>query len=200
MSDPICNSAGCTQYLHPDKKPGHPVDYFVPNFGVDRDIADSQAHEAKASAALGHEWTPQKDKDDKWILPEPSVEFKLAGMQQEMNIGSSSDPICASSGWCGDVNKKKKPEEETIYPIYPLDPDMTHTRKHYEAQEAIHGPWKLPKEEELQTSTDIRKKSDPACNSIECETRHSYPYEEEKKPVLYPYSDETTLDQDIKNT
>ena len=40
QSDPICSSAGCTQYKHPDFKT-HPVDYPVPNFGGDHDILDS---------------------------------------------------------------------------------------------------------------------------------------------------------------
>lgn len=44
-SDPICNSAGCSQYKHPasDK---HPMNYFVPNFGMDSDIIDSQSNQA----------------------------------------------------------------------------------------------------------------------------------------------------------
>ena len=37
-SDPICNSAGCTQYLHPKPANGTdwPKNYAVPNFGADR--------------------------------------------------------------------------------------------------------------------------------------------------------------------
>jgi len=74
-SDPICNSSGCTQYKHP-KKESHPVDYFVPNFGVDQDIADSQSHEAAASAAFGHTWTPHKDPEtEKWVVPTATAEF-----------------------------------------------------------------------------------------------------------------------------
>jgi hypothetical protein len=34
-SDPICSSAGCTQYPHPSKDRGYKIDYFVPNFGAD---------------------------------------------------------------------------------------------------------------------------------------------------------------------
>merc|ERR1711934_853330 len=30
-SDPICNSSGCDQYLHPKKKDAHPVNYPVPD-------------------------------------------------------------------------------------------------------------------------------------------------------------------------
>ena len=45
-SDPICSSAGCTQYNHPnlDGKSKIPRDYFVPNFGTDYDISASQKH------------------------------------------------------------------------------------------------------------------------------------------------------------
>ena len=76
-SDPICNSYKCTQYLHPKVK-GHPVDYFVPNFGPDEDIASTQSHEAAASAALGHEWNPEIDPEtDKFIVPTEDAEFKL---------------------------------------------------------------------------------------------------------------------------
>jgi hypothetical protein len=32
-SDPICSSAGCTEYEHPKKKKGYPMNYPVPNFG-----------------------------------------------------------------------------------------------------------------------------------------------------------------------
>jgi len=40
-SDPICSSAGCTQYKLPDDGSKWPMDYFVPNFGVDHDIKAS---------------------------------------------------------------------------------------------------------------------------------------------------------------
>lgn len=42
-SDPICASSGCTQYLHPEKE-GHPMNYPVPDFGVDIDIKASMGH------------------------------------------------------------------------------------------------------------------------------------------------------------
>ena len=37
-SDPICSSAGCTQYEHPKPPAGPPMDYPVPSFGADPDI------------------------------------------------------------------------------------------------------------------------------------------------------------------
>jgi len=51
-SDPICASAGCKQYLHPKSATGHPMDYPVPNFGVDEDIAATQSHIKTANAAM----------------------------------------------------------------------------------------------------------------------------------------------------
>jgi len=40
-SDPICSSAGCTQYEHPLKKKGYPMNYVVPNFGEDQGVKDA---------------------------------------------------------------------------------------------------------------------------------------------------------------
>lgn len=54
-SDPICSSAGCTQYKAP-KVETHPMDYFVPNFGVDHHILDSEDSEKWASKEVGHTW------------------------------------------------------------------------------------------------------------------------------------------------
>ena len=38
-SIPACTSLGCLHNM--PKKGGHPVDYFVPNFGIDQDILDT---------------------------------------------------------------------------------------------------------------------------------------------------------------
>jgi len=72
-SDPICNSSGCTQYLHPEKD-DYPKDYFVPDFGLDHDIVTTQSNTANAEADLKHTWTPEEfDK-----VPQVDAEFKLA--------------------------------------------------------------------------------------------------------------------------
>ena len=76
-SDPVCSSAGCTQYLHPAKKLGYAADYVVPNFGADHDMVSTEAHTAAAEARLGHQWTPTKDEDDKWVLPSATADFRL---------------------------------------------------------------------------------------------------------------------------
>jgi len=56
-SDPICSSAGCTQYKHPKKKPDHDVDYPVANWGdLDVDIADHFDNLKIAEKIRGHHW------------------------------------------------------------------------------------------------------------------------------------------------
>jgi len=47
QSDPICSSAGCG-YASEKGKTAWPMDYFVPNFGMDEDIKVSQQNEANA--------------------------------------------------------------------------------------------------------------------------------------------------------
>ena len=41
-SDPICSSAGCTQYDHPSKDLGYKINYAVPNFGADQDMINTK--------------------------------------------------------------------------------------------------------------------------------------------------------------
>jgi hypothetical protein len=54
-SDPICNSAGCTQYKHPDPKTDNwPINYGVPNFGMDRTISDGVENMKVAEGIVGH--------------------------------------------------------------------------------------------------------------------------------------------------
>ena len=55
----------------------HPMNYFVPNFGLDHHIIASQVNEKNAEKSLNHEWVPVKDEDDKWVLPETDLEFRL---------------------------------------------------------------------------------------------------------------------------
>lgn len=53
-SDPICSSAGCTQYKHKKKERGYKINYPVPNFGVDKDINDNFYDLSVAEGIIGH--------------------------------------------------------------------------------------------------------------------------------------------------
>jgi len=52
--DPICSSAGCTQYKHPNNEEDIKRDYFVPDFGKDHLLKQSDSSIAYAESKLGH--------------------------------------------------------------------------------------------------------------------------------------------------
>ena len=61
QSDPICSSAGCTQYKLPDvKKKDYPKDYPVPNLGKDHDIIGTFGSLKDAERIRNHKWN--------WVL------------------------------------------------------------------------------------------------------------------------------------
>lgn len=75
-SDPICSSAGCTQYKHKHKALGYDIDYFVPHFGADTEINESKESLVTAEKMLGHtfdfpnaKW--KKPKAVKWVKVAP---------------------------------------------------------------------------------------------------------------------------------
>ena len=57
-SDPVCHPAGCTQYLFPkDTAPSHPMNYPVPNFGIDQpDVATTFNSLDVAESMYQHRW------------------------------------------------------------------------------------------------------------------------------------------------
>merc|ERR1712167_237880 len=76
-SDPICSSAGCTQYKHPDSKVATwPLDYGVPHFGMDRDIQGSFENLKVAEGIVNHHWAGI-DKD-KYANPAKKTMYSFA--------------------------------------------------------------------------------------------------------------------------
>lgn len=133
-SDPICSSAGCTQYKHPGGKLGYDINYGVPHFGADIDINDSKASLALAEAQAGHKWefgtaaskkkwhnvakdtlynfAPRYDGEiDASLKNLADAQKKLnhkwdiEDLQTEQQINTESDPICSSAG-CDHKAKK----------------------------------------------------------------------------------------------
>ena len=49
------------------------MDYFVPNFGVDEDIAHTQQNEKDAAKNLGVSWEPKYDKKHEQFINLPEV-------------------------------------------------------------------------------------------------------------------------------
>ena len=138
-SDPICSSAGCSQYKHPHEKEDHKVDYFVPNFGAkDSVLTHNDESLAYAEAKLNHHWNWSKSKDDvkkDYFVPNFGMDVDIADSLKNMKAAvathgtwdlpkddwflqteAHSDPICASSGcWHSDWFKENK-EKIAQYP------------------------------------------------------------------------------------
>lgn len=54
-----------------NQKPGYKTDYFVPNFGADHDIVDAKESITSTETKLDYKWTPTKDENDVWTVPQP---------------------------------------------------------------------------------------------------------------------------------
>lgn len=57
----------------------HPTDYFIPNFGMDKDIKDSLANTESSESILKHKWD-------------------VKTLQIDADINIESDPLCSTAG------------------------------------------------------------------------------------------------------
>jgi len=143
-SDPICSSAGCTQYKHKKKALGYDIDYPVPHFGTDKDINDDFDSIALAEKMVGHKFQiGTAASKAKWKNPAKEVDYNFAPkmdgdvistqknladaeeklghkwdlVQLNSNVNTESDPICSSAG-CTQYKHKAKPLGYDIdYPV-----------------------------------------------------------------------------------
>ena len=107
----------------PTAKKGHPVDYFVPNFGQDADMASQDKHVADTEAKLKHVWTPHRDEDDeKWVVPKVDAEFKLIQANAQIN----REPLLT---WSPSSKKSGHPQDYFV-PNFGEDREIEFTRKH----------------------------------------------------------------------
>ena len=123
----------------------------MPNFGLDHDIATSQANEQATESKLNHQWVPKWDEEkEKFEVPSPDIEFKLIGLNH------ASDPICSSAG-CPTKKDKSHPKDYPV-PDFGVDPDIISTQKHIADQEKLKNHKWVPitedpaKENKLQIS------------------------------------------------
>ena len=162
------------------KKNAYPKDYFVPNFGIDHEIADTHAHEAAASATLKHVWTPKQDKDDSWILPTAEAEFKLVQTESELD----REPLLS---WKPKKKKHAYPKDYFV-PNFGMDEDIAATQAHEAAASAAIGhvwtpvqdeedKWELPHVDAefklLQTDAELDR--EPLLSWKPKKKKHAYP-------------------------
>ena len=104
-SDPICHSAGCTQYLHPKKeeKLGYPINYFVPNFGKDkREVLTTWNSLDVAQKQLNHVWEFNPDAVKK---PEDPTKYNFKPeLDDDIKISNVNE--AGAQKWLDIANKK----------------------------------------------------------------------------------------------
>lgn len=146
-SDPICSSAGCDQYKHPEKK-SHPINYPVPSFGRDVDIIGTDQSLEAAEATVGKKWdftfkkppvnpaaktdynfAPELDENMKTSLKnvaqaEDDLQYTwdISAPEEEAALQLESDPICSSAG-CEKRKSKKHPMDYFV-PNFGRDTDI----------------------------------------------------------------------------
>jgi len=105
QSDPICSSAGCSQYKQPEGPPQHPMDYLVPNFGMDHDILATKKDEEVASALVGHGWA--------FKTPESWAKYRNRAIDTNYNFAPKLDADMVTS-----ANSQKIAEDQYGNPKY----------------------------------------------------------------------------------
>ena len=79
QSDPICSSAGCTQYKQKKTPLGYDLDYFVPDFGPDREIIDTEKSILNAELTHQHKLIfGTKESREKYKNKAKDVDYNFA--------------------------------------------------------------------------------------------------------------------------
>jgi hypothetical protein len=160
QSDPMCSSAGCTYAARANKKT-HPMNYFVPNFGKDHLIRDTDNSVDWAENYLNHTWVPKIKKDQPESHP---VDYFVP------NFGMDSDIKVAQANI---ATQEKKHGAWT--PV--MDDNGV-----WEVPEAIANK-SYSYGSLVQTDAEVNAQSDPICSSAGC--NHASKTEKKTHPMNY---------------
>jgi hypothetical protein len=156
-SDPICSSAGCTQYEHP-KVDGHPMDYFVPNFGVDQNIIDHDSSLAIAEKQLNHKLVIEE-------MPKIERNYPVANFGVDADILATQASIKNTETELGSTFEPKQDENGFWIVPQPFD------NKSYAYSNR-------------DVFVQLDEQSDPICSSAGCD-QYKHP-ELKSHPMDYP--------------
>ena len=156
-SDPICSSAGCTQYEHPKLKT-YPMDYPVPNFGVDHDILGNHASLENAEKQLKHKWVWEEHKKEDPVYYDDGT---VKGLDSDIvhSLNSMETQEAEKGAW----NPVQDKDGNWIVPQA-----IDNRSYSYESD-----------------SANVQLESDPICSSAGC-TQYEFPAPPKGHPVDYP--------------
>mmetsp|Transcript_41302 Transcript_41302/g.62903 ORF Transcript_41302/g.62903 Transcript_41302/m.62903 type:complete len:193 (+) Transcript_41302:599-1177(+) len=129
------------------------------------------------------------------------IDTDLAGSQSVDPAASLAQAKAALASWNPDKDDDGKwmlstPSTKLASPKKEEDKKQALPQKKVVSKEEPKKPAKDATT--LQVQNDIHQKSDPACNSIECETRHSNP--SKREDPVYFNDPKAALDSDIQST
>ena len=173
VSDPTCSSAGCN-YRKNRGKTAYPMDYFVPNFGQDREINRSDNSLEWAEGKVGHKWNIDWAA---WRAKKPELNYFVPNFGVDEDIKMTQGHVAESEKALG---HKWTPVEDE------------------------NGVWVVPTANKdakvaslLQTDAEVKTESDPNCSSAGCN------YRRDRGKTPYPmdyFVPNFGRDQDINQT
>jgi hypothetical protein len=149
-SDPICSSAGCTQYEHPKVKE-IPMDYFVPNFGVDQGILDHNSALAAAEKQLNHQLVIED-------MPKIPRNYPVANFGVDQDILDTQSSLSKTENELGSWEPK---QDENGFWIVPQPFDAKSYNYH-----------------DRDVFVQLAEQSDPICSSAGC-TQYEHPVDQD---------------------
>jgi hypothetical protein len=167
------------------KKPkGHPVDYPVPNFGVDHDILTTQNNLKAAEKSTGHTWQTASFKAQK----EPPINYFVPNFGMDRDIQFTLDHAQMSESklkhkWTIPKEKPADPPMNYYVPNFGMDKDIADSLSHTASAERKFG--KFDPENLAQTESDIKMGSDPICSSAGC-NQYKFPKKDLGYDLDYP--------------
>lgn len=171
QDDPICNSAGCTQFLFPKGPDDPPRDYPVADFGIDHDILASQQNEenAKKFLSMTHVKKPEEETSlgslDKKLKKEANVAIT------KVVDGEDNDSAAKNA------QHELKVEEKKIA-----------TKKGVDAKKQLEGKGKGKKEkgefeEDTKEEKAKKKEGDDGAEDDKADKKEDDAKKDEKKPA-----------------
>lgn len=132
------------------KSEGHPVDYFVPNFGADQnDVRLTQSNIEEAEQELGHKFQA----DFKPAGPAPPKDYFVPNFGVDNDIKDNTQNLLNAEKkldhklWKDYKKPGPPPPRDYFVPNFGLDEDIVNVQAAIAGQEAIHGTW-TPKQDE----------------------------------------------------
>lgn len=127
----------------------HPMDYFVPNFGVDREIKVTQQNLKESEDQLKKKWVVTAEqlkpkKDDSYTVPNFGVDADIKQTQRHL----AGAEAALGHTW-NFVAKKDRPKPHPVdYPVpnFGVDRDIiTSTKNLADTEKALKHTWVVPK-------------------------------------------------------